>query len=256
MLNDRYIPVAVSSEDNSIIRDPSTGFATRSPYTVGGEILVRVPSTSTAESGFAGYHGNRSATDKKFVRDVLEKGDLFYRSGDALRRDADGRWFFLDRLGDTFRWKSENVSTAEVADVMGRFDGIVEANVYGVLVPGHDGRAGCAAIFLDKNVVDRKGGEVAFFKELLGYLRLKLTRQAVPVFLRVVGTDQAGPQMHNNKQNKVPLREEGVDLGKVAKGANRADRMFYTAAGMDAYVPYRSEDWGRLMKGSEGGVRL
>lgn len=82
------------------------------------------------------YWGNNKATQKKFERDVFVKGDLYYRTGDALRRTPDGRWFFQDRLGDTFRWKSENVSTAEVAEVIGKFPGVVEANVYGVLVPG------------------------------------------------------------------------------------------------------------------------
>lgn len=82
------------------------------------------------------YWGNNQATQKKFERDVFAKGDLYYRTGDALRRTSDGRWFFQDRLGDTFRWKSENVSTAEVAEVIGKFPGVVEANVYGVLVPG------------------------------------------------------------------------------------------------------------------------
>lgn len=80
---------------------------------------------------------------------------MWYRTGDALRRTKDGRWYFMDRLGDTFRWKGENVSTAEVSEVVGKFPGIVEANVYGVLLPNHDGRAGCAAIYIDPNERDR-----------------------------------------------------------------------------------------------------
>ncbi len=140
-----YVPVLIDSASGEIVRDPQTGFAFRQPYEKGGEIIVQVPSTKA----FSGYYNNPEATAKKFVQDVFKKGDLYFRTGDALRRDADGRWFFLDRLGDTFRWKGENVSTAEVADVLGKYPGVVEANVYGVLLPCHDGRAGCAAVFLD-----------------------------------------------------------------------------------------------------------
>jgi len=141
------VPVLIDQVSGSIARDPKTGFAYRQPYEKGGEIIVAVPSVQT----FAGYHRNPDATMKKFERDVFKKGDLWYRSGDALRRTADGRWFFMDRLGDTFRWKGENVSTAEVAEVLGNYPGVVEANVYGVALPTHDGRAGCAAIYIDPN---------------------------------------------------------------------------------------------------------
>lgn len=129
---DIYVPVEIDIDTNEILRDPKTGFAKRKSYEEGGEILVNIPS----ESAFVGYWKNPEATEKKFERNVFKKGDLFYRTGDALRRTPDGRWFFLDRLGDTFRWKSENVSTAEVAECLGNFLGVVEASVYGVKVPG------------------------------------------------------------------------------------------------------------------------
>jgi acyl-CoA synthetase (AMP-forming)/AMP-acid ligase II len=139
------VPVLINQESGAIARDPKTGFAIRQPYEKGGEMIVAVPDTAS----FAGYYRNPGATNKKFERDVFKQGDLYYRSGDALRRTDDGRWFFLDRLGDTYRWKGENVSTAEVAEVLGKYPGVVEANVYGVALPTHDGRAGCAAIFID-----------------------------------------------------------------------------------------------------------
>jgi acyl-CoA synthetase (AMP-forming)/AMP-acid ligase II len=88
-----YVPVAVDAETGEIIRDPETGFARRMPYEVGGEILVRLP----FERRFAGYWGDPESTEKKIVRDVFRKGDCYYRTGDALRRDSEGRWFFLDR---------------------------------------------------------------------------------------------------------------------------------------------------------------
>lgn len=91
--HDYYAPVAVDTETGDILRDEKTGWAYRVPYEVGGEILVRVPFERT----FPGYWKNSEASEKKFVRDVFQKGDCFYRTGDALRRDKEGRWFFLDR---------------------------------------------------------------------------------------------------------------------------------------------------------------
>jgi len=148
LYNDKFVPVLIDPVSGAIARDPKTGFACREPYEKGGEIIVQL----SDEKEFAGYYRNAEATMKKFERDVFKKGDLWYRSGDALKRTTDGRWFFMDRLGDTYRWKGENVSTAEVAEVLGKYPGVVEANVYGVQLPSHDGRAGCAAIYIDPDM--------------------------------------------------------------------------------------------------------
>lgn len=132
MMRNVYVPVQIDHDTGDIWRDPKTGFAKRVPYEEGGEMIVAVPN----EAVFAGYWNAPEATSKKFVRNVFKQGDLYYRSGDALKRTPDGRWFFMDRLGDTFRWKSENVSTAEVAECLGRYPDVEEANVYGVELPG------------------------------------------------------------------------------------------------------------------------
>jgi acyl-CoA synthetase (AMP-forming)/AMP-acid ligase II len=144
-LNRNVMVPVLTDHAGGIVRDPKTGFAYRQPYSKGGEMVVAIPDVSA----FPGYYNNPEATMKKFEKDLFKKGDLWYRSGDALRRTDDGHWFFLDRLGDTFRWKGENVSTAEVSEVLGKYPGVVEANVYGVALPSHDGRAGCAAVFID-----------------------------------------------------------------------------------------------------------
>lgn len=95
-----YVPVEPDHENSdNIWRDPKTGFAKRRSFEDGGEILVQCQS----KQEFVGYWNNPEATEKRFERDVFRKGDLWYKTGDALRRDADGRWFFLDRLGDTYR---------------------------------------------------------------------------------------------------------------------------------------------------------
>lgn len=239
-LHNIYIPVAVEPETGELLRDPKTGFVKRNSYNEGGEILVAVPSEDT----FAGYHNNPKATAKKFERDVFKKGDLYYRSGDALRRDDDGRWFFMDRLGDTFRWKSENVSTAEIAEVLGKFPGVDEAIVYGTLVPGHDGRAGCVALRLSPGT----SPEAFDWKALLEYARGKLPRYAVPVFLRLV---KEASNTDNQKQNKAPLRNEGIEIdkygSKVVGGAD--DVVMWMKPGEDRYVKFTLEDLEALRSG-------
>lgn len=104
LLRNTFVPVAIDPNTGDVVRE-ANGYAVRQPYSTGGEILVHIPD----ESAFQGYWRNAEATQKKFLRNVFQPGDLYYRSGDALRRTDDGRWYFLDRLGDTFRWKSENV---------------------------------------------------------------------------------------------------------------------------------------------------
>jgi acyl-CoA synthetase (AMP-forming)/AMP-acid ligase II len=227
------VPVLID-QDGAIERDPKTGFAYRQPYEIGGEIIVAVPNINA----FAGYYNNPEATMKKFETDVFKKGDLWFRTGDALRRTKDGKWLFMDRLGDTFRWKGENVSTAEVSAVLGKFPGIVEANVYGVSLPSHDGRAGCAAVFIGPKFEDFD------FAGLLKHSRTHLPKYAVPVFLRVV---KEMTPIHNNKQNKVPLRQEGVDPAKVKP----EDKILWISdkGKGDTYVEFHRDHWEDLKLG-------
>jgi acyl-CoA synthetase (AMP-forming)/AMP-acid ligase II len=145
-----YVPAGVDYESSEVLRDRNTGQVVRQPWGTGGEVLVAVPNTAA----FAGYFENAAATQKKFLKNVFTDGDLYYRSGDALKRDGEGRWYFVDRLGDTFRWRGENVSTAEVSEVLGKFPGVIDANVVSVTVPWHEGRAGCAALLLHNDKVD------------------------------------------------------------------------------------------------------
>ena len=102
---------------------------------------------------FDGYT-DKKATEKKIVTGVMKDGDVWFRTGDLLRKDKEGFVYFVDRIGDTFRWKGENVSTNEVGEVVSVFPGIVEANIYGVTVPGNeDGKACMAAIVTDGGAV-------------------------------------------------------------------------------------------------------
>ncbi|CAO3597299.1 unnamed protein product [Absidia cylindrospora] len=170
-----------------------------------GEMIVELDSEPNTALRFDGYYNNTKATDKKLVKDAFRKGDCYYRSGDLLRLSGDGFVYFVDRVGDTFRWKSENVATTEVAHAVSTFSGIVEANVYGTLVPDHDGRASMAAICVeDERVFD--------FAGLADHLKHKLPSYAVPLFLRIV------PSMETTgtfKQQKVNFRTQGIQLDQV-----------------------------------------
>jgi acyl-CoA synthetase (AMP-forming)/AMP-acid ligase II len=92
-LKDYYCTAEVDIDTGELYRDPKTGFGRLTPLEKGGEVIVQVPE----ESLFPGYWGNKKATDKKFERNLFKNGDLWYRTGDALRRTPDGHWFFMDR---------------------------------------------------------------------------------------------------------------------------------------------------------------
>ncbi|MGB8329046.1 MAG: long-chain-acyl-CoA synthetase [Polyangiales bacterium] len=178
------------------------GFCIRCEANEVGELLIRVPKVSTGGLEYRGYT-DEAATEKKLLRNVFRKGDQYFRSGDLLRRDADGFYYFVDRIGDTFRWKGENVSTAEVADVITHNDGIDEATIIGVPVPNMDGQAGLAAV-----VPSGKFDPVAFWRVVSD-----LPPYAQPRFVRVM-SDLA--KTGTFKVQKTELRREGVDPSLVS----------------------------------------
>lgn len=154
---------------------------------------------------FEGYT-SAEATEKKILRNVFKPGDAWWSSGDLLRIDADGYCWFVDRIGDTFRWNSENVSTTEVADALGDFPGLDAITVYGVKVEGADGRAGMAALVLQPGASFDLQAFWAFALE-------RLPRYAAPLFLRIAPTtDMTG----NYKLRKVDLQRQGYDTAQVA----------------------------------------
>jgi len=122
-------------------------------------------------------------------------------------------FFFVDRIGDTFRWKGENVATTEVAEVVSIFPGIAEVNVYGVSVPGKDGRAGMAALTLKEGVLPPGGSEGFDVAGLAAHCIKNLPAYAVPVFLRFL---PEVPITGTFKHQKVELRKEGCDPSTLA----------------------------------------
>lgn len=215
----------------------SHGYCRQVPVNSPGEVLYKID-PQKIEKKFQGYFKNSQASEGKILRDVFKPGDAWFRTGDVIRLDSEGRWYFCDRIGDTYRWKSENVSTTQVSEVLGAHPAVHEANVYGVEIPHHDGRAGCAAVVLE-------GGKAT--QEVLDGIatlaEARLPKYAVPLFLRVVS------EMHptgNNKQQKHKLRAQGVDLAKIRKEGN-GDQIYWLKEGR--YVELRDEGWEGIKAG-------
>ncbi|MCY4128313.1 MAG: long-chain-acyl-CoA synthetase [Gammaproteobacteria bacterium] len=174
-----------------------------------GELVSKIPRDPNALLGqFQGYT-TEEATEKKILRNVKRAGDAYFRSGDLLRQDADGYFYFIDRIGDTFRWKGENVSTQEVAEALSSFPGVETVNVYGVEIPGHEGRAGMAAL------VFNRGWEGQFdAKAFHEHVVSRLPSYAIPIFLRVCPESDITETF---KLRKVSLRREGYDPERIAE---------------------------------------
>jgi acyl-CoA synthetase (AMP-forming)/AMP-acid ligase II len=178
---------------------------------------------------FDGYVDHR-ATQGKVVTDVFRRGDRYFNSGDLLELHQDDWVSFADRIGDTFRWKGENVSTNEVAEVLNGARGVLESNVYGVLVPRTEGRAGMAVISAnDQFNID----------DLAEYVCKKLPPYQRPYFVRV---QSRGMQVTGTfKHQKVAYREEGYDPSRVG------DPLFYLDGAR--YVPLDEPLYRRLIAG-------
>lgn len=178
------------------VRDKNGLCITCKPYEV-GQFVVKIV-TNDPVRAFDGYV-DREATSKKVLCDVVTKGDSCFTTGDLVEMDKYGYIYFKDRIGDTFRWKSENVSTMEVENVIMSALGLADVVVFGVIVPGCEGRAGMAAIQAEGNL------DLA---SLLATLADTLPSFAMPVFIRIVrSVDLTG----TFKFNKVALKRDGFD---------------------------------------------
>lgn len=211
--------VAFDVETGEPLRDDQ-GRCRRCEVDEVGEAIGRIATDGSPEGQFDGYT-DRAASDRKVLRNVFSEGDAWFRSGDLMRRDAAGFFQFVDRIGDTFRWKGENVSTGEVADAACAWPEVREAVVYGVQVPGNDGRAGMVALVTDG---DRRL-DLAGFRS---HLDARLPEYARPVFLRLVR------EMETTGTFK-PIKQELVRAGFDPSATT--DALFVNDRQSGAFIP-------------------
>ena len=185
-----------------------------------GEAIGLIPEEGRG-ARFEGYV-DAEASRRKVLRDVFQAGDAWYRTGDLMRQDAEGFFYFVDRIGETFRWKGENVSTAEVLGALCEIPGVRDGVVFGVEVPGSDGRAGMAAL-----VVAAPFDLTAFRTAV----QARLPRYARPIFLRLLAAVEATGTYKARKQD---LAAAGFDPAGIR------DPLYVDAPGAEAYVPLDS----------------
>ena len=233
-LSHRY-PVALVRSDpasTTPLRD-SEGRCIRCEPGEPGEAIGQIAlAAGSPGARFEGY-ADAEATRRKVLRDVFQPGDAWYRTGDLMSRDAQGFYYFVDRIGDTFRWKGENVSTTEVAAVLAGCHGVTDVVVYGVAVPGTEGRAGMAAM-----VVGPEFDLTRFRRELAG----KLPDYAHPVFLRMVPTLEVTGTFKLRKQE---LAGQAYDPGLVD------DPLYFYAVREGRYLRLDSRLHQRIARGGE-----
>uniref|UniRef100_A0A3Q4BAL6 long-chain-fatty-acid--CoA ligase n=1 Tax=Mola mola TaxID=94237 RepID=A0A3Q4BAL6_MOLML len=194
-----------------------TGRCTRTQIGEAGILVAPL----TAMNQFLGYAGNKVQSERKLLRDVFKAGDIYFNTGDLLLLDNKGFLYFSDRIGDTFRWKGENVSTTEVSEVLGLLDFIQEANVYGVTIPGYEGRVGMAAIVL------RRDNQLNGTK-LYNHLVKTLPAYTWPWFLRIQSSLDVTETF---KQQKIKLVQEGLTLHVTQ------DPLYFLDVNQKDYIP-------------------
>ncbi|XP_021236435.1 long-chain fatty acid transport protein 6 isoform X1 [Numida meleagris] len=187
----------------------------------------------SAKNPFFGYAGNKRHTEKKLLSEVFKKGDLYFNTGDLMVQDHENFLYFWDRIGDTFRWKGENVATTEVSDVIVMLDFIQEANVYGVSVPDHEGKAGMVSLILKQN---RAMDLEQMYKQVVTYL----PGYACPLFLRVQETMEMTGTF---KQQKFRLVEEGFNPSTIT------DPLYFLDNSKQAYILLTEEVYERILFG-------
>jgi len=222
--------VRYDQEKNEPIRNQD-GFCIRCSANEAGEAIGQIVDNVANVAGrFEGYV-DRAATEKKILRNVFAKGDAWFRTGDLMRRDESGFFYFVDRIGDTFRWKGENVSTTELAATVCASQHVVEAVAYGVTIPGTEGRTGMVA------VVVREGFDLGTIRQ---HLVERLPEYARPLFLRVCREIEGTGTFKPKKQD---LARESYDPSATA------DPIYFDDPVRKSFVKVDAELFERIQSG-------
>lgn len=218
--------IALDPETGEPVRGPN-GFCRLAAAGETGEAIGQI--ASDIRHDFSGY-ADKKASEKKILTDVFKRGDRWFRTGDLMRQDREGYFYFMDRLGDTYRWKGENVSTTEVEERLAEAPGVMEVIAYGVPVPGQEGKAGMVGL-----VLDGKFDPAAF----AAHADAQLPFYARPVFIRLL---KAAETTGTFKYRKVDLVQDGFDPARV-------DGPLYVRGGKSGYQKLTEKALNAILSG-------
>ena len=219
--------IRLEADNETPVRD-AQGFCVEATVLEAGELIGRIPKTDASQGSFDGYT-DPIATEKKILRDVFEKGDQYFRTGDILRYDKEHYFYFLDRVGDTFRWKGHNVSTLEVSERLTDHKEIKEAMVYGIALKGYDGKMGMAAMVvrsLPEQLDDVFGSRLLEMVEASG-----LAEYQQPKFIRLVSKLE---KTATSKYQRTAFAKEGIDMSLIKDAVYYYDHVDQTYLRLDA----------------------
>lgn len=234
MTNAKVALLKYDVASDELIKSDS-GFCIEADHETPGLLAVKI----SPDSPYNGYT-DKKESEKKILRNVLEEGDAWFNSGDLIKSMDVGfsagqkHYQFVDRIGDTFRWKSENVSTNEVAEIINQYSQVNMANVYGVQIPNTEGRAGMVAFNCDLNEFN--------WDSFAEYMSDTLPSYARPVFVRIIKELETTGTF---KLKKNELRDEAYHLNKVDN-----DKVFIKMPGTNSYVELNSETYQDIENGS------
>ena len=223
-------PFAIVQYDieNDCVARNDNGFCTKVKKGEPGLLIMEI----SEKTPFTGYT-DKKKTEEKIIANAFRKGDRWFNTGDMLRDMGFRHAQFVDRLGDTFRWKGENVATMEVEKALDSFPGVESSAVFGVTMPKGDGRAGMAAVI-------REEGKDIDFAALTAHLRSVLPKYAVPIFIRLVNDFQ---WTATHKIKKTDLKNDGYNLSAIKDG------LYVLLPGTETYVPLNDAIYQDIMAG-------
>lgn len=226
--------IRVDRETMQPMRDPATNACLECRVDEVGELIAEID-TKDVMRRFDGY-SDPEETNKKILRSVFKAGDMFFRSGDLMKLDHEGFVYFVDRTGDTYRWRGENVSTAEVSLIISDMPGdlCLDVAVYGVVVGDNEGRAGMAMIYPAHG----------FSISLLYTHLLQLPKYSRPYFIRV--TDHPIAVTETHKHRKAMLAKEGFNPQLI-----KQDPLYFRDDKVEAFVELSDKLYEEIMTGRQ-----